>query len=90
MTLILEMKYAPDALAGVIEDDAWETVGWATIQNNGTGTPEAGNYDVTFFNGKRKWKATTVEGVDRKKRIGWDILCVALHKLLANRNFLSN
>jgi hypothetical protein len=58
----------------------------ATIANDGTGDDGCGNYDVQLFNGKRRWKSCRVEDFNRKKLLGWDILCRALYMMLGARN----
>lgn len=58
-----------------------EILGEATITNDGSGTPEVGNYDVTLFKGARysarpgtAWKRGRVEGFTRKRLGPWHLL----------------
>lgn len=68
-------------------------MGFATIENDGTGTDKAGNYKVTLFKwtkggkGSRSiWKQGGVSGFDRMKRGPWDLLFRALRGILGARN----
>lgn len=66
------------------------TLGIATISNDGTGTNELGNYDVTLSKWAPKehqtWRAGTVTGFNRRTRGAWDLLYLALYACVGPRN----
>lgn len=83
--LVIRMEIWPQG-----NEQKKETVATATIINDGSGDDRTGNYDVTLYNGKRRWKTSRVESFPRKKLIGWDILARALHDMLAKRNGMAS
>lgn len=69
-------------------------LGVAEIENDGTGTAARGNYCVRLFKfGERAdgspsravWREGRIEGFDRAKRGGWDLLFLALRALVGGR-----
>ena len=64
----------------------------AAIINNGTGTAELGNYQVSLAGGdgkplrRRFWKKGSVLGFPREKRGAWDLLYLALAATVGKRN----
>ena len=83
MPLVLRMEYVNDE--GEAEEVAYCTI----IKDGGKSADKTADYDVTLFNGKRRWKSCKVYKFNRSKLIGWDILCQALYKMLKTRNFSS-
>jgi len=64
-------------------------VGTMIISNDGTGTKEMGNYNVKLSKFKEPdkwWKEGRVDGFKRKLRGPYDLIYIALHNLLAQRN----
>ena len=69
-----------------------ECMGKALIVNDGTGGAYFGNYDVTLYRRPGKankpvvWKRAKVRGFERKKRLAWDLLYLALRQVVGERN----
>ena len=64
-------------------------LGTATIANDGTGTVQVGNYNVTLSKWGRPtqtWKRGRVEGFPRQTRGAWDLLYLALEAIVGKRN----
>lgn len=64
-------------------------MGTAVIANDGTGTAEVGNYDVslsTFDSPDKIWKRARVKGFRRKQLGPWDLLLLALVVAVGKRN----
>lgn len=64
-------------------------LGSATIANDGTGTLDSGNYEVTLSrrgNATSLWKLGRVEGFPRKRLGGYDLLFRALREIVGGRN----
>ena len=62
-------------------------LGVALISNDGTGTPESGNYDVEVSkaDGRGVWKRGRVEGFARNLLGAWDLLFHALAPIIGYR-----
>lgn len=60
--------------------------GEAHICNDGTGTPEIGNYDLIIMkpNSRTLWKTGRVIGFKRKRYSVWKLLFYALGSMLQN------
>jgi hypothetical protein len=67
-------------------------LGIATIANDGRGTAARGNYVVQLSKAGARageaWRHGYVEGFDRKRRGGWDLLFLALRSCVGPRNLL--
>lgn len=62
-----------------------EVIGKVLICNNGEGTTEVGNYDVTLYKAAKEiWKKGKVKGFSRKKG-PYDLLYLALQACLKGR-----
>lgn len=63
-------------------------LGIAKIANDGTGTQDRCDYDVTLskFGGKGTWKKGFVQGFPRLKQGPWDILYQALRSVVGSRS----
>lgn len=73
-----------------ISPDRSRLLGIAEIANDGTGTEEIGNYTASLSKWAPKeretWKSGEVKGFDRKARGTWDLLYLALKKIVGSRN----
>ena len=70
-------------------------LGYAEIVNDGQRTRETqgyrGSYTVRLFrrgSKDRVWKADRVENFQRRSKTMWDLLYLALHKIVGRRNAL--
>lgn len=64
-------------------------LGTAIIANTGSGNVTRGNYTVSLsMRGKPNtiWKRGEVRGFPRKRLGAWDLLYLALHSVVGNRN----
>lgn len=61
-------------------------LGVGRIFNDGSGTPERGDYVVMLSTHGRKMRAKRVENFPRLKRGPWDLLYLALKNIVGKRN----
>lgn len=77
--------------SGVLQQ-AVRHLGTGVITNDGTGTIELGNYDVTLSkwgDPAKVWKRGIVTKFNRKKFGPWDLLCLALCSALGEDRLLA-
>ncbi len=67
-----------------------EVLGVITLTNDGTGTPETGNYVARIFKWKKGagklWREGRVRGFPRQKLESYDLLFRALREMVGARN----